>query len=151
MPIGVPSEIQSSNPSLFEPLIKINLPLNRQTVSSKALGDARALNVQDSFVEHSTPTFMLSSINKKLPVLHTELILSEQELVWNWRTRAMSVIEKLRIVQNEEKHIAAAWKRFAISISNLFAYEKEVESARLGDGKTRKELLMPYRKLQNLQ
>lgn len=122
---------------------KINLPLNRQTVSSKALGDARTLNVQDSFVE---PT--LDYLSNKTPAQYTDVLQAEQELIWNWRTHALSVMEKLRIVENEEKHIAAAWKRFAISLSNLFAYEKEVESARLGDVKARKDLVMPYRKLQ---
>jgi hypothetical protein len=124
---------------------KINLPLDRQTVSSKALGDARTLNIQDSFVE-PLPTFDL--LSNRTTAQYTDLVQAEQELIWNWRARALSAMEKLRIVQNEEKHIAAAWKRFAISLSNLFAYEKEVESARLGDAKTRKDLVMPYRKLQ---
>ena len=57
-------------------------------------------------------------------------------------------MEKLRILQEQEKHIGASWKRFAISVSNLFAYEKDVETARLGDSKSRRELQMPYRRLQ---
>lgn len=124
---------------------KINLPLDRQTVSSKALGDARTLNVQDSFVD-STPN--VDTLSNLVTAKYTDLLEAEKELIWNWRMRALSVMEKLRVVQNEEKHIAAAWKRFAISISNLFAYEKEVESARIGDTKAKTDLQMPYRKLQ---
>ncbi len=124
---------------------KINLPLDRQTVSSKALGDARSLNIQDSFVE-PVPNFEM--LANQVTSKYVDLLQAEKELIWNWRTRALSVMEKLRVVQNEEKHIAAAWKRFAISISNLFAYEKEVESARLGDTKAGTGVQMPYRKLQ---
>ena len=123
----------------------IHLPLTKQTLSSKALGDARALNVQDSFVD-SSPDY--GNISRRTPAQHTELLQAEGELIWNWRTRALLVMEKLRLLQDEEKTVEAGWKRFAISLCNLFSYEKEVESARLAEHKSRKDLQMPYRKLQ---
>lgn len=60
----------------------------------------------------------------------------------------MQAMERLRILKEQEKYIGAAWKRFAISVSNLFAYEKDIETARLGDSKSRRDLQIPYRKLQ---
>jgi hypothetical protein len=118
-------------------------PLNLVNCSSQALGGAHSFNIQDSFVE--APTF--DTLNAPLAI-HSELLQAEKELVWTWRTRALQAMEKLRVLHEQEKHSGAAWKRFAISISNLFAYEKDVESARLGDSKSRRDLQMPYRKLQ---
>jgi hypothetical protein len=112
--------------------------------SSPALGTARTFNVQqDSFVEAAT----FDDLNTSL-AMHADLLKAERDLIWSWRTRALQAMEKLRILQEQEKHIGASWKRFAISVSNLFAYEKDVETARLGDSKSRREQQMPYRKLQ---
>jgi len=124
---------------------KIHLPLSKQTVSSKALGDARTLHVQDSFVD---PSPHLENLARRTPAQYTELLQAERELIWNWRTRALSVMEKLRILQDEERNVAAGWKRFAIALCNLFSYEKEVESAKFGEIKSRKDFQMPFRKLQ---
>ena len=111
------------------------------------MGDARTLNVQDSFVDVS-PDY--GNISRRTPAQHTELLQAERDLIWNWRTRALRVMEKVRVLQDEEKNVEAGWKRFAISLCNLFSYEKEVESARLADHhkSARKDLQMPYRKLQ---
>lgn len=122
-----------------------NLPLSKQKMSSGALGDARSLDIQDSFVDHS-PSF--DNISRRTSAKYTDLIQAEKELIWNWRMRALAVMDKIQLLENEERNVAGAWKRYAISISNLFSFEKEVESARLGDSKTRKELQIPYRKLQ---
>jgi hypothetical protein len=116
----------------------------RKHCSSPALGTALTFNVQqDSFVEPAT----FEEINTTLAI-HTDLLKVESDLIRTWRTRALQAMEKLRVLQEQEKHIGASWKRFAISVSNLFAYEKDVETARLGDSKSRSELQMPYRKLQ---
>ncbi len=111
--------------------------------SSPALGNARTFNVQNSIVD--TTTF--EDLNSSL-AMHTDLLKAERDLMLSWRTRSLVAMEKLRILQEQEKHIGGAWKRFAISVSNLFAYEKDVETARLGDSKSRRELQMPYKKLQ---
>lgn len=124
----------------------IKTPVNMfQKCSSPALGNARTFNVQqDSFVE---PTVTFDENNSSLAI-HSELLKGERDLILSWRTRSLQAMEKLRVLQEQEKHIGAAWKRFAISVSNLFAYEKDVETARLGDSKSRRDLQMPYRKLQ---
>lgn len=116
--------------------------------ASRALGDAESLDVQDSFVDASGTLDKKSQPSSSSLAIHSELVQAEKELCWNWRTRALASMEKLRVLQEQEKHVGSAWKRFAISVSNLFSYEKDVESARLGDSKARRELQMPYRKLQ---
>ena len=87
------------------------------------------------------------NLNTSLTI-HADLLKAEHDLIWSWRTRALQAMEKLSILKEQEKHIGAAWKRFAISVSNLFAYEKDIETARLGDSKSRRDLQIPYRKLQ---
>jgi hypothetical protein len=123
----------------------IKTPVNMiKGCSSPALGSARTFNVQqDSFVEAAT----FDELNTSLAI-HADLLQGERDLIWSWRIRALQSMEKLRILLEQEKHIGASWKRFAIAVSNLFAYEKDVETARLGDSKSRRELQMPYRKLQ---
>lgn len=114
----------------------------KSNVSSKALGDSRTFQLQNSFVE-SSPTFDLS--NSPL-ARHLSLLQAERDLVWAWRARALGTMELLGKLKEQEKNIGAAWKRFAITISNLFTYEKEMEFSKLGDTK-RTKLQSPYRKL----
>ena len=113
--------------------------------SSPALGTDRTFNVkQDSFVEAA----MTFDDNTSSFALHSNLLKGERDLILSWRMQSLQGMEKLRILHEQEKHIGAAWKRFAISVSNLFSYEKDMETARLGDSKSRRDLQMPYRKLQ---
>ena len=99
--------------------------------------------IAKSFLEPAA----FDDVNTSLTI-YTNLLKAERDLIWSWRTRALQAMEKLRILKEQEKHIGAAWKRFAISVSNLFAYEKDIETARLGDSKSRRDLQIPYRKLQ---
>jgi len=111
---------------------------------SPSLGTANTFNLQtDSFVEPVT----FNDLNTSLTI-HADLLKAERDLIWSWRTRALQAMEKLRILKEQEKFVGVAWKRFAICVSNLFAYEKDIETARLGDSKSRRELQIPYRKLQ---
>ena len=99
----------------------------------------------------TNPSFIIpasfDNVNTSLTV-HVDLIKAERDLIWSWRTRALQAMEKLSILREQEKYIGAAWKRFAISVSNLFAFEKDIETAWLGDSKSRRDLQIPYRKLQ---
>jgi len=109
---------------------------------SPSLGSANTFNVRaDSFVEPAT----FGDLTAK--TVHADLLKAERDLIWSWRTRALQAMEKLRLVKEQEKHTGVAWKRFAICISNLFAYEKDIETARVGDSKSRRELQIPYRRL----
>ena len=117
-------------------------PLKFVNCSSPALGDADVFEVKDSFVDYT------SDPQSAAMVAYSGLLEAEKDLVWGWRTRALSAMEKMRVMTEQEKHIGAAWKRLAISISNLFAYEKDVETARFGDSKSKRDVVMPYRKLQ---
>lgn len=121
-----------------------HIPLEMISCSSRAVGDTATLELQDSFVEMSAHHQQNSS---KLAI-HSELLEAEKELVSSYRRTAMSSMEKLQSLTEDEAEIGMAWKRLAIALSNLFAFEKEVESTRIGekDKKERKDH-MPHRKL----
>ena len=119
--------------------------------TSRALGDAHSFDVQqDSFVDLSSVVMDQTSTSL---AIHSELLEAQKELAWSWRTRALSGMEKWQVLMEHEKQIGAAWKRFAIAVSNLFAYEKDIESTKLADdaslkGGGKRDIHMPYRKLQ---
>lgn len=116
----------------------------KETSQSPSVLTANTFNTPvNSFIEPSTFDDLDTSLTK-----YADLLKAERDLTWSWRTRALQAMEKLSILKEQEKYIGAAWKRFAISVSNLFAYEKDIETARLGDSKSRRDLQIPYRKLQ---
>lgn len=122
----------------------VSIATKRNPSHSPSVGMANTFNIPDrSFVEPS----VFDNLNRSLTI-HADLLMAERDLIWSWRTRALQAMEKLRILKEQEKYIGAAWKRFAICVSNLFAYEKDIETARLGDSKSRRDLQIPYRKLQ---
>jgi hypothetical protein len=108
----------------------------RANCSSRALGDPATLQVQDSFVQYDIDQGNMS--------LRSELLQAELALVESWRTSGLAAMERIRLLKEEEALVAGAWKRFAISLSNLYSYEKEVELSRVGSAN---ETNMPYRKL----
>ena len=110
---------------------------------SRALSSVPSLDGQDSTAETadiSTPRVSVGI------ALHSELLEAEKELVLHYRRSSLLAMEKLQHLQREEEKLGASWQRFAISLSNLFAFEKDVETIRLGESKARREN-MPYRKV----
>ena len=123
-PLTVATKAQTSESPPVKPVSTFSTPIN-------------------SFIEPATFDGTTSSI-----AIYADLLEAERDLIWSWRTRALQAMEKLRILKEQEKYIGVAWNRFAISIRNLFDYEKDIETARLGDSKSRRDLQIPYRKLQ---
>jgi len=115
--------------------------------SSRALGTAADLSIEDSFVETSSAASMVGSLQESGGgVVHFELLNAEKDLALNYRKTALGALEKLHTLHDEEEKLAVAWRRFAVALSNLFCHEKDVEHATLGDMKVKKDQ-MPYRKI----
>ena len=115
------------------------LPLDMMNCSSRALGDAATLDIQDSFVQYEPH-------DSSALATHSDLLEAERSLVASYRKNTMLAMDKVRLLTEEEGKIGAAWKRFAISLSNLFAYEKEVENSKVGE-LNKENGGLPYRKL----
>ena len=110
----------------------LRLPVDLIQTQSRAIGDADSLKIQDSFVEYSPEAMESNDL-----VIHSNAIEAKRALAVLFRKRCLGTMEQLQVLSREEAHIGAAWKRFAISLSNLFAYEKEVENSRVGEKKDR--------------
>jgi hypothetical protein len=108
--------------------------------SSRALGGALSLDMQDSFAA-SEPDSWAGSMP-----LHSQLLEAERDLVTAYRKTAMSALDKLRMLVDDETECGVAWKRFAIAMSNLYSFEKELGSVRLDEAKG-KERKSNHRKL----
>ena len=115
--------------------------------SSRALGTAADLSIEDSFVETSSAASLVGSLQESGGgVIHFELLNAEKDLALNYRKTALGALEKLHTLHDEEEKLAVAWRRFGVALSNLFCHEKDVEHATLGDMKVKKDQ-MPYRKI----
>jgi len=128
-------------PETKDSIKSARLDLMRANCSSRALGDTATLEIQDSFVEYES-----SKLDSSNFAIHSELLEAERELVEFNRKSCLAAMERLRQLKEEESQVAGAWKRFAISLSNLYSYEKEVENSKVCAKKENKEN-MPYRKL----
>lgn len=122
-------------------LRQIPIDLMKANCSSRALESTASLEIQDSFVQYE-----LGELDSSNLAIQTQLMEAENELVESYRRSCLSAMERLRLLKEEESLVAGAWKRFAISLFNLFSYEKEVENSRVGENKENKNN-MPYRKL----
>ena len=80
--------------------------------------------------------------------VHTKLLAAKQDVAQNWRAWALRLLERQHAFAEREKQVGAAWKSLALAITDLFAYKKGMKSVRLGDSKSRRDMQMPYRKLQ---
>ncbi len=78
---------------------------------------------------------------------HSELwhnsLLSEELKVQSYyislqRENTLRAMYRLRILLETEALLSAAWKRFAVSLSNLFTAAKDIESCKVGDPKGKK-------------
>jgi len=106
--------------------------------ASGALATTPSLDMNDSFGAENS---------RQLTGYQEHPILLMHLLLRNYRETALSAFEKLSTLRPAEEALGVAWKRMAIALTYLFAYEKDVESAKLGDLKVKREN-MPFRKVQ---
>lgn len=121
---------------------KVVPPLAQMACSSRALGDAHSFQVQDSFADALDPE--PEPIQSSALAIHSEILEAERELVQSYRTAAMSAMDKGRVLIEDETQASTAWKRFAISLSALYSYEKDIEGLRVEEVKKKRPT---YRKL----
>ena len=123
--------------STASPTMKHRLPLDMMDCSSRA--HCTTLETQDSFVQcgpHESSTL----------ATHSELLEAERALLAVYRKHCVSAMDKVRSLTEEEDQVGSAWRLFAVSLLNLFAYEKEVESSKVG-ALNKSHGGLPYRKL----
>jgi len=63
--------------------------------------------------------------------IHSEIIEVQQNILTSYNLTTTTCLNKLRLFLEEESQRMSAWKRLAISLSNLFSLEKDVENSRV--------------------
>ena len=139
----LPLEICTGPAPVSETARNGKIALGMMTCSSQGLGTAPSLDVMDSLAENRSLTS--GPLSSSL-VVHSELIEAERDLLLGYRKRALSTLEKLQTLKQREVEIGVAWKQLAVSLGSLFAYEKDVENAKIGGTRIAKER-MPFRKV----
>ena len=78
---------------------------------------------------------------------HSELLEAEKDLIASYLKSSSLAMIKVQSLTNDEAHVGQCWKRFAISLSNLFMVEKDLEQAHIGDQIKSNKKKQPFRKL----
>ena len=100
----------------------------------------------DGIPANASPMRLVQSMTFESP-----LLTAQRDVVATYRRHATKTIHRLKILKGDEVRMSTAWKRFAISLSNLFAFEKDLQVARVGSMSKEKlkeeKKKMPYRKV----
>ena len=80
-------------------------------------------------------------------VIHSELLDAERDLIASYLKSSSLAMSKVQSLTKEEAYVGQCWKRFAVSLSNLFAVEKDLESAHIGDHIKSNKKNQPFRKV----
>mmetsp|Transcript_12910 Transcript_12910/g.23763 ORF Transcript_12910/g.23763 Transcript_12910/m.23763 type:complete len:1288 (-) Transcript_12910:276-4139(-) len=78
---------------------------------------------------------------------HSELLEAERDIIASYLKSSSLAISKVQSLTKDEAYVGQCWKRFAISLSNLFAVEKDLEQAHIGDQIKSNKKNQPFRKL----
>lgn len=110
------------------------------------LNNFNACNLED-FSDDGDSSILSRRNKTRSKQHHSELwhnaLLSEELKVQSYyislqRENTLRAMYRLRILLETEALLSAAWKRFAISLSNLFTAAKDIESCKVGDPKGKK-------------
>ncbi|KAL9181253.1 hypothetical protein ACHAXT_010058 [Thalassiosira profunda] len=78
---------------------------------------------------------------------HSELLEAERDLIASYLKSSLVAMSKVQLLAKDEAFVGQCWKRFAISLSNLFSVEKDLEQAHIGDQIKCNKKNQPFRKL----
>lgn len=78
---------------------------------------------------------------------HSKLIDAEKNLIASYLKSTSLALDKVAALAKDEAYIGLCWKRFAVSLSELFSVEKDLEQAHIGDSIKSSKKRQPFRKL----
>ncbi|KAL7537301.1 hypothetical protein ACHAXR_007721 [Thalassiosira sp. AJA248-18] len=78
---------------------------------------------------------------------HSELLEAERDLIASYLKSSSLAMSMVQSLTKDEAYVGDCWKRFAISLSNLFSVEKDLEQAHIGDQIKSNKKKQPFRKL----
>lgn len=78
---------------------------------------------------------------------HSAILEAERDLIASYFKFISLAMSKVQLLIKDEKIVGQCWKRMAISLSNLFSVEKDLEQALIGDQIKCIKKNQPFRKL----
>lgn len=101
-------------------------------------------NLSTGSIEDDFAGFQVSS---STIARHSELLEAERDLIASHIRCTTVAIAKVNTLANDEAYVGQCWKRLAITLSNLFSVEKDLETAHIGDQIKSSKKNQPFRKL----
>jgi hypothetical protein len=78
---------------------------------------------------------------------HSELLEAERDLIASYIRCSTAAMKRVHSLIKDEAYVGQCWERFAVTLSNLFSVEKDLETAHIGDQIKCSKKNMPFRKL----
>ena len=78
---------------------------------------------------------------------HSKLIDAEKDLIVSYLKSTSLALDKVTSLSRDEAYIGLCWRRFAVSLAELFSVEKDLEQAHIGDSIKSSKKRQPFRKL----
>lgn len=101
-------------------------------------------NLSTGSIEDDFAGFQMSS---STIATHSELLEAERDLIASHIRCSTVAMTKVNSLAKDEAYVGQCWKRLAISLSNLFSVEKDLETAHIGDQIKSSKKNQPFRKL----
>jgi hypothetical protein len=78
---------------------------------------------------------------------HSAILEAERDLISSYLKSISLAMSKVQLLIKDETIVGQSWKRMAITLSNLFSVEKDLEQAHIGDQIKCSKKNQPFRKL----
>jgi hypothetical protein len=101
-------------------------------------------NLSATSMEDDFAGFQMSS---SAIATHSELLEAERDLIASHLRCTTVALSKVHSLSKDEEKVGQCWKKLADSLSDLFALEKDLETAHIGDQIKSSKKNQPFRKL----
>jgi len=134
-------EMLSTDQDRPPPLTEIDTTLQSDFIlSRRSLVHAKLIPQWDwtslILLQHNQPiaiTTSPSESQKYKKQQQSKVLVLQRLAIANQREYTLRAMYRLRILLDHETLVSGVWKQFAISLSNLYSYEKDIESCKIGD------------------
>lgn len=114
--------------------------------SSRGAGLPRIQNSSSYLSQSETDLAWLRASSPGIGA-HSELLEAERDLIASYIKSSSLAMSTVQTLLKDEAFVGQCWKRFAVSLSNLFSVEKDLEQAHIGDSIKYSKKNQPFRKL----
>ena len=144
---GMDTMCGGDNKKKTKEIFRMKPQLDRMKSSSGNTGVPGTANYNSFYYQPETKANVSSLQSSQGFVIHSELLEAERNLILSFLKSSSLAMSKVQSLTIDETFVGQCWKRFAISLSNLFSIEKDLEQAHIGDQIKSNKKNQPFRKL----